>query len=78
MILLTGEGENEGTIQWSDKQIADLLDRTKEGIAEQKDFANDYLDSFKVASYVIKEEEQEEEPEEEVKILVMSQSLGKL
>ncbi len=46
--------------------MAELLDRTKEGIAEQKDFSNDYLSSFKVASYVIKEEEAQEEEEEEV------------
>ncbi|XP_072036512.1 chromodomain-helicase-DNA-binding protein 5-like isoform X3 [Amphiura filiformis] len=57
--------DSEGTIQWNDAQVADLLDRSKEGIAEQKDFSNDYLSSFKVASYVIKEEEQQEEEEEE-------------
>ena len=53
----------EGTIQWNDAQVADLLDRTKEGIADVKDVTNDYLSSFKVASYVVKAEEEEEEEE---------------
>ena len=58
--FLSSDDGNEGTITWDDRSVNDLLDRTKEGI-EQKDMADDYLNSFKVASYVIKEEEEEEE-----------------
>ena len=41
----------------------DLLDRTKEGNVEEPkdDMSNEYLQSFKVASYVVKDEEEEEE-----------------
>ncbi|XP_022104217.1 chromodomain-helicase-DNA-binding protein 5-like isoform X2 [Acanthaster planci] len=59
---------NEGTITWDDRSVSELLDRTKEGI-EQKDMADDYLNSFKVASYVIKEEEEEEEEEVETEVI---------
>ena len=59
LLGLADEG-NEGTITWDDRSVNELLDRSKEGI-EQKDMADDYLNSFKVASYVIKEEEEEEE-----------------
>ncbi|XP_038047464.1 chromodomain-helicase-DNA-binding protein 4-like isoform X2 [Patiria miniata] len=65
---ITQDEGNEGTITWDDRSVSDLLDRTKEGI-EQKDMADDYLNSFKVASYVIKEEEEEEEEEVETEVI---------
>ncbi|XP_070562035.1 chromodomain-helicase-DNA-binding protein 4-like isoform X2 [Ptychodera flava] len=64
----------EGIIHWDDKTINELLDRTKEGIEEKEFFANEYLTSFKVASYVMKDA-QEEEEEEEIETEVLKQEL---
>ncbi len=57
------------TIHYDDKTIEALLDRDQEG--ESADIpgsvnlmANEYLSSFKVASYVTKEAGEEEEEEE--------------
>lgn len=59
------ESKEEETIHYDDKAIEDLLDRSKEGIEQKELWANEYLGSFKVASYVTKEAE-EEEPETEI------------
>lgn len=61
-------GEESGTITWEDKAVNELLDRSKKGVEEDKDYANEYLDSFKVASYTIKEDEGDEEDEEEEEV----------
>lgn len=58
--------DSTSTIHYDDKAIEDLLDRTKEGIEQKELLANDYLSSFKVASYVTKDAEEEEEVETEV------------
>ncbi|XP_066991467.2 chromodomain-helicase-DNA-binding protein Mi-2 homolog isoform X1 [Anabrus simplex] len=55
------EGKEDEAIHYDDKAIDDLLDRTKEGEKEKENWANDYLSSFKVASYVTKEGEEVEE-----------------
>lgn len=36
----------------------ELLDRSKMGIEQKENWSNEYLSSFKVASYVTKEEEE--------------------
>lgn len=51
-------------IHYDDAAIDSLLDRSKEGIEQKEMLANEYLSSFKVASYVTKEHEEEEEPVE--------------
>ncbi|GMS84761.1 hypothetical protein PENTCL1PPCAC_6936, partial [Pristionchus entomophagus] len=66
---------NEHEIVWDDDAVDALLDRTrgeevkKEGEAtdgkEKKDWTNEYLSSFKVATYNTKEAEEEQEEEEE-------------
>ncbi|CAG2163515.1 unnamed protein product, partial [Oppiella nova] len=57
------EGKEDTAIHYDDKAIDGLLDRTQEGIEQKEMWANEYLGSFKVASYVTKEaEEVEEEP----------------
>jgi chromodomain-helicase-DNA-binding protein 4 len=38
--------------------VDDLLDRSKMGIEQKENWSNEYLSSFKVASYVTKEEEE--------------------
>uniref|UniRef100_T1JDG0 Uncharacterized protein n=1 Tax=Strigamia maritima TaxID=126957 RepID=T1JDG0_STRMM len=63
---LTDKGKlKEELIHYDDRAIGDLLDRSKEGIEQKELWANEYLSSFKVASYATKEAE-EEEPETEI------------
>jgi len=52
-----------GRIVYDDKAIDALLDRSKEGILEKESGMDDYLSSFKVASYQIKDKD---EPDVEV------------
>ncbi|KAJ9598817.1 hypothetical protein L9F63_026649 [Diploptera punctata] len=63
------EGKEDEAIHYDDKAIDELLDRTKEGIEQKENWANEYLSSFKVASYVTKEgnDGSEEEPTEIIK-----------
>ncbi|XP_021937675.1 chromodomain-helicase-DNA-binding protein Mi-2 homolog isoform X5 [Zootermopsis nevadensis] len=61
------EGKEDEAIHYDDRAIDELLDRTKEGIEQKENWANEYLSSFKVASYVTKEGEEEEEPTEIIK-----------
>lgn len=49
---------DEETIHYDEKAICELLDRSKEGIEQKELWANEYLSSFKVASYVTKEAEE--------------------
>ncbi|XP_067644936.1 chromodomain-helicase-DNA-binding protein Mi-2 homolog isoform X3 [Eurosta solidaginis] len=55
--------EKEEAIHYDDKAVAELLDRSNRGIEEKESWANEYLSSFKVASYATKEEDEEEETE---------------
>lgn len=57
------EDDKEEAIHYDDKAVAELLDRSNKGIEEKESWANEYLSSFKVASYATKEEEEEEETE---------------
>jgi chromodomain-helicase-DNA-binding protein 4 len=49
----------EDRIVYDDKAVAQLLDRTQAGQEEKEMAMNEYLDSFKVASYSTKEGEEE-------------------
>jgi chromodomain-helicase-DNA-binding protein 4 len=60
------EGESSNDIVYDDKAVAQLLDRSQEGIEEKESWANEYLSSFKVATYNTKDSGA---PEEEVEIL---------
>ena len=42
------DGESVNDIIYDDKAVADLLDRSKEGVEEKENWANEYLSSFKV------------------------------
>ncbi|XP_021364893.1 chromodomain-helicase-DNA-binding protein 5-like isoform X3 [Mizuhopecten yessoensis] len=64
--LLAGKAEDEQRIVYDDSAIEQLLDRTQEGQEEKAMAMNEYLSSFKVATYSMKEGEEEEEPETEV------------
>ncbi|XP_020717764.1 chromodomain-helicase-DNA-binding protein Mi-2 homolog isoform X2 [Ceratitis capitata] len=57
------EDDKEEAIHYDDKAVAELLDRSNRGIEEKESWANEYLSSFKVASYATKEEDEEEETE---------------
>jgi chromodomain-helicase-DNA-binding protein 4 len=56
--LFFPQGKEDEAIHYDDKAIDELLDRTKEGIEQKENWANEYLSSFKVASYVTKEGEE--------------------
>lgn len=60
------EGKEEEAIHYDDKAVGELLDRSKEGIEAKESWANEYLSSFKVASYATKEGENEEEVDTEI------------
>ncbi|CAD6191489.1 unnamed protein product [Caenorhabditis auriculariae] len=81
----TTEGGEDGKkgeeIVWEDDAVAALLDRTKdtEPTAEgekKQDWTNEYLSSFKVATYTTKEADDQEE-EEEVDMEVIKEGDGK-
>merc|ERR1719474_2619410 len=63
---LNEDGESANDIVYDDKAVKALLDRSQEGVEEKENWANEYLSSFKVATYATKEGG---EPEEEVEIL---------
>merc|ERR1712142_715580 len=54
-------------IHYTDEAIESLLDRSAKGIEEKENWANEYLNSFKVATYATKEEEEETEEVEVLK-----------
>merc|ERR1711971_280361 len=61
------DGESPNDIVYDDKAVAALLDRTQEGVEEKEDWSNEYLNSFKVATYATKEGGAEEEEVEVLK-----------
>ncbi|XP_075237625.1 chromodomain-helicase-DNA-binding protein Mi-2 homolog isoform X3 [Lycorma delicatula] len=60
------EGKGDEAIHYDDKAVEELLDRSQMGIEQKENWSNEYLSSFKVASYVTKEEDEEEEVGTEV------------
>lgn len=64
--LFKEEDGKEEAIHYDDKAVAELLDRSKSAMEEKENWANDYLSSFKVASYATKGEEDEDDIEREV------------
>lgn len=56
--LFKDEGKEDEAIHYDDDAIKSLLDRTKEGIEQKENWANEYLSSFKVASYATKDNEE--------------------
>merc|ERR1712228_619643 len=64
---LNEDGESTNDIVHGDKAVASLLDRSQEGVEEKENWANEYLSSFKVATYATKEGGGEEEEVEVLK-----------
>ena len=62
-VVGNGEGgeNNAARIHYDDQAIDKLLDRSQEGIQEKEDGLNEYLSSFKVASYATREFNDEDE-----------------
>merc|ERR1712012_26540 len=60
------DGESADDIVYDDKAINELLDRSQAGIEEKESWANEYLSSFKVATYATKDSNQ---PEEDIEVL---------
>jgi chromodomain-helicase-DNA-binding protein 4 len=57
------ESENAGRIVYDDTAVRELLDRSKQGVEEKQTLANEYLSSFKVASYVIRSKDEVDDRE---------------
>merc|ERR1712012_914753 len=64
---LNEDGESANDIVYDDKAVKALLDRSQEGVDEKENWANEYLSSFKVATYATKEGGGEEEEVEVLK-----------
>lgn len=66
--LFKAEDENnkDDAIHYDDKAVEELLDRSNASIEEKENWANDYLSSFKVASYATKDNEEDDGVEREV------------
>lgn len=64
--LFKEEEGKEEAIHYDDRAVSELLDRSKEGIEQKESWANEYLSSFKVASYSTKEGDGEEEVDTEI------------
>merc|ERR1712218_544309 len=64
---LNEDGESANDIVYDDKAVASLLDRSQEGVEEKENWANEYLSSFKVATYATKEGGGDEEEVEVLK-----------
>lgn len=60
-------GEDAQAIHYDDKAVAELLDRSNRGLEEKESWANEYLSSFKVASYATKDENEDQEEREVIK-----------
>ncbi len=56
-----GEGGGGAKIHYDDQAIEKLLDRSQEGIQEKEEGLNEYLSSFKVASYATREFNEDED-----------------
>ena len=54
---LCSDDDDEKRIVYDDEAISQLLNRSKEAQEEKEIAMNDYFDSFKVASYTVKEGE---------------------
>ena len=59
--LFKEESSKDEAIHYDDKAVEELLDRSNRGVEEKENWANDYLSSFKVASYNTKDQDEEDD-----------------
>jgi chromodomain-helicase-DNA-binding protein 4 len=64
--LFKEESSKDEAIHYDDDAVEKLLDRSTEGVEEKENWANDYLSSFKVASYATKDQDEEDDVEREI------------
>lgn len=67
--LFKEESESGEAIHYDDSAVEKLLDRTVEGVEQKEnenEWANDYLSSFKVASYATKDQDDDDDVEREI------------
>ncbi|KAG2470267.1 CHD4 protein, partial [Polypterus senegalus] len=70
------EGEDSSVIHYDDKAIERLLDRNQDATDDTEiQSMNEYLSSFKVAQYVVKDEEEAEEEEVQREIIKQEESV---
>ncbi|XP_058849524.1 chromodomain-helicase-DNA-binding protein 4 isoform X3 [Acipenser ruthenus] len=70
------EGEDSSVIHYDDKAIDRLLDRNQDATDDTEiQSMNEYLSSFKVAQYVVKDEEEAEEEEVQREIIKQEESV---
>jgi len=60
------EKQSENRIVYDEEAISKLLDRSQEAQVEKEMEMNEYLSSFKVATYTVTADDEDEEPEMEV------------
>lgn len=60
---LIAESDSTGRIVYDERAVEDLLDRSKQGVEQKLTLANEYLSSFKVASYVIRSRDEADDRE---------------
>ncbi len=60
------DSSKEEAIHYDDEAVEKLLDRSNEGVEEKENWSNDYLSSFKVASYATKDQDEEDDVEREI------------
>ena len=58
------EESDDTANNYSDENIAQLLDRSNKGVEQKESWFSDYLNSFKVASFVTEDEKIGEHPSE--------------
>lgn len=59
--LFKEESSKDEAIHYDEKAVEELLDRSNRGVEEKENWANDYLSSFKVASYATKDQEEDDD-----------------
>lgn len=58
--------KDEAAIHYDDAAVEKLLDRSNQGVEEKENWSNDYLSSFKVASYATKDQDEDDDVEREI------------
>lgn len=64
--LFKEESSKDEAIHYDDEAVEQLLDRSNKGVEEKENWANDYLSSFKVASYATKDQDEDDDVEREI------------
>ena len=69
LFFSSAKDDESKRIVYDEAAVRELLDRSKKGIEEKQTLANEYLSSFKVASYVVKSKDEVRERERVASLL---------